>query len=367
MKIPILDLTPEIQALWPEFQKAIEGVFQSTQFILGPNVHAFEKEMADYLGVKHAIGCNSGTDALIIALRALGVGPGDEVITTPFTFFATGEVVNLVGATPVFVDIAPETFNIDVNQIAAKITTKTRAIIPVHLFGNSADMRPLQTLAAQHGLPVLEDVAQALGGEYEGRKLGSLGEMGAFSFFPSKNLGAFGDAGLVTTNDDKLAELCRKLRVHGSIQRYRNEMIGYNSRMDELQAALLRIKLKRLDEANEGRRLVARRYNEVFKGIPGVVTPNDAPHSKHVYHQYTLRVPASKRDVLHEKLAEQGIGSMIYYPIPLHQLPVYQAMKWGPFPIAEKAAEEVISLPIWPTLSSEAQLEVAGAVQAILQ
>lgn len=367
MSIPILDLSDEMKAHWDEFMGAAEGVMKSTHFILGPNVGQFEKEVGAWLGVKHAIGCNSGTDALIIGLRALGIGAGDEVITSPFTFFATAEAVSLVGGTPVFVDIEPESFNLNVDLIEKYITPKTKAIIPVHLFGTSVDMAPLQALAKKHNLKVLEDVAQAMGSEYQGKKAGAIGDLGAFSFFPSKNLGAFGDGGLMTTNCDKAAEMCRMLRMHGSKKKYHNEMIGYNSRLDELQAAFLRVKLKYLAASNEGRRDAANRYRELLMSIPGVTPPMPSKDSTHVYHQYTIRVPAEKRDTLHTKLAENGVSTMIYYPVPLHKLPVYQGMKHTELPVTEQAAREVISLPIWPTISPETQVAVVAAIKSILE
>lgn len=366
MRIPILDLKPEIQAHWEEFTAASREVIESGMFIGGPNVQAFEKEIAQYLGVKHAIACNSGTDALVIGLRALGVKQGDEVITSPFTFFATAEAVSLIGAVPVFVDIDPDTFNLDVAQVEAHITPRTRAIIPVHLYGNAVDMEPLLALARSSGLRVLEDVAQATGGEYFGRKLGSLGDLGAFSFFPSKNLGAFGDGGLMTTQLDEVADTCRLLRNHGSRKRYYNEMLGYNSRLDEMQAAFLRIKLKYLDEANQGRREVASRYTEMFLGTDAIVAPVEARGAKHVFHQYTLRIRGGKRDEVHARLGEAGIATMLYYPVPLHRLQVYERMAHAPLPQTELASQEVISLPIWPTLSSETQFEVAQAIRSLL-
>lgn len=363
-RIPIIDLQDEIRQNRAAFQAAFDRLMDTGQFILGPEVEDFEKEFAAYLGVPHAIACNSGTDALIIGLRALGVVPGDEVITSPFTFFATAEAISLVGATPVFVDIEPASFNIDVSQIEAKITPRTRAIVPVHLFGHSADMQPLLAVAQKHGLKVLEDVAQATGATYHGTKVGSLGGLGAFSFFPTKNLGAFGDGGMMVTADAEVARECRMLRVHGSERRYHNEKIGYNSRLDALQAAFLRVKLANLDHANELRRQVARRYNEVLGGIEGVLTPTEASYTQHVYHQYTLRVQNGRRDELQKKLADAGIVSMLYYPIPLHRLPMYAG--GSVLPEAEKAAAEVISLPIWPTISAQAQLEVAQAIRSAL-
>lgn len=367
MRIPILDLKPEISAHQEEFLAAVEQVIRSGQFILGPQVALFEKEVASYLGVRNAIGCNSGTDALIIALRALGIGPGDEVITSPFTFFATAEAVSLVGATPVFADIHPDSYCLSVEEVEAAVTDRTRAVIPVHLFGNAVDMNALRDLARRKSLAVIEDTAQAMGSELGGRKLGGFGDLSAFSFFPSKNLGAFGDAGLIATDDESLATKCRMLRIHGAgSNRYHNEILGYNSRLDEIQAAVLRIKLKYLDESNEGRRRVALRYRELLTGLPGITLPEPGDGVKHVFHQYTIRVPASRRDALHAALSEKGIGSMIYYPVPLHHLPVYREQNHRPLPVSEQAAKQVISLPIWPTISAEAQLEVASVVGSIL-
>ena len=360
-QIPILDLTSEVAELWDDLMAAIGRVLRSGQFILGPEVEAFEREVAAYLGVRHAIGVNSGTDALVIALRALGVGPGDEVITTPFTFFATAEAISMVGATPVFVDIDPSTFNINPELIEPALSSRTRAILPVHLYGQAADMDPILEIARKHGLKVLEDVAQAFGGEYKGRKLGTLGDAGAFSFFPSKNLGAYGDGGLIATNDDQVAELARMLRAHGARKKYYNEMPGYNSRLDALQAAILRVKLPHVDAWNEARRWVARTYNELLKDVPGVVIPCEAPYAKHVYHQYTVRIPEGRRDEVQRRLAEMGIGTMVYYPVPLHRLPVYGYPE-GTFPEAERAAREVLSLPMWPGMKSDTQQKIWEAI-----
>lgn len=365
MKIPVLDLTPEIETYWNEFITAIQGVLRSGQFILGPNVKAFEEEVAAYLGVKHAIGVNSGTDALVIALRAAGIGPGDEVITTPFTFFATAEAISQVGATPVFVDIDPRTFNINPELIEPAITSKTKAILPVHLYGQAADMDPIMALAAKYNLKVIEDTAQAFGGEYKRRKLGTIGDVGCFSFFPSKNLGAFGDGGLIATNNDEIAELARMLRVHGAKKKYYNEMIGYNSRLDEIQAAILRVKLPHIDKWNEARRQAANRYNELLKDVTGIITPYEAPYGKHVYHQYTIRVTGGKRDKVKQFLAEQGIGTMIYYPVPVHKLPVYTNSNCH-LPEAERAAGEVLSMPIWPEIAEETQVHIARVVEDAL-
>ncbi|MDB5098496.1 MAG: putative PLP-dependent enzyme involved in cell wall biosis [Cyanobacteria bacterium RYN_339] len=360
--IPILDMEPEINALWDEVNAAIQGVLRSGQFIMGPEVKAFETEVAAYLGCKHAIGVNSGTDALVIGLRAMDIGPGDEVITTPFTFFATAEAISMVGATPVFVDIDPLTFNLDVSKIV--VTPKTKAIIPVHIFGQGVDMDPVLALAKQHNLKVLEDVAQAFSGDYKGKKLGTLGDIGAFSFFPSKNLGAYGDGGLITTNDDALAETCRMLRVHGAKKKYYNEVVGYNSRLDSIQAAILRVKLPKIEEASAGRRRVADLYRELLKDVPGVNLPFEADYNRHVYHQYTIKVP--NRDAVQQALEAEGISTMVYYPVPCHQLPIYKGLGYQ-LPLAEQAAAEVLSLPIWPTMAQEIQERVVQALKQALQ
>ena len=363
--IPLLDLSAEIEALWDDLNSAVQGVLRSGRFIMGPNVKAFEQEMASYLGVQHAIGVNSGTDALVIALRAMGVGPGDEVITTPFTFIATADAVSRTGAKPVFVDIDPRTYNLDPGLIETKITPHTRAVLPVHLFGQAADMDAILGLAGKHGIKVLEDAAQALGGEYKGKKVGTLGDAAAFSFFPSKNLGAFGDAGLIATSDDGIAEAARMLRVHGARRKYYNEVIGYNSRLDELQAAILRVKLPHLDEWNEGRRRAAERYGELLRGVAGVVSPSGTPEVKHVYHQYTVRIADGRRDEVQKRLADAGMGTMVYYPVPVHRLPVY-AEPGCDLPAAEAASREALSLPIWPEISREAQERVAACLRRAL-
>jgi len=337
-------------------------VLRSGRFILGPEVEAFEREVAEYLGVKYTIGVNSGTDALVIALRALGIGPGDEVITTPFTFFATAEAISLVGAQPVFVDIDPVTFNIDPALIPAAITPRTKAILPVHLYGHAADMDPILEIAKQHGLKVLEDVAQAFGGAYKGRKLGALGDAGAFSFFPTKNLGGFGDGGLIATNDPDVAETAKMLRAHGARKKYHNETLGYNSRLDALQAAVLRVKLRYLDTQNARRRHVAARYGEALGGVEGLVLPSEQPYAYHVYHQYTVRVLHGQRDALRARLAEAGIGTMIYYPVPVHRLPVY-AYPQGTLPLAEQAAQEALSLPMGGMLEEESVSFIVRRIQ----
>ena len=364
-KIPILDLGAEIEILREELIGVFEGVLDSGSFIMGPNVQAFEAESARYLGVKHAISVNSGTDALIIGLRAAGIGRGDEVITTAFTFFATAEAIEHVGAKPIFVDIDPISYNLDATKIEAVITSRTKAIIPVHLYGQAVEMREIQRVAKQFQLKVIEDVAQAFGGEYRGQKLGTIGEVGCFSFFPSKNLGAYGDGGLLITNDDTIAQEASKLRVHGASKKYFNEEIGYNSRLDEIQAAILRVKLKRIEVWNEGRRSAANHYHEMLKHVNGVVTPVELPDTKHVYHQYTIRIKDGKRDKLQQKLDEKGIESIVYYPVPVHRLPIYKNLKCS-LHFAEEASTEVLSLPIWPQIKQEDQEHVVNIIKQFL-
>lgn len=363
-KIPMLDLRPEIEFLWDDLMKAIEGFLKSGQFIMGPNVRAFEEKVAAYLGVKHAIGVNSGTDALTIALRAAGVGTGDEVITTPFTFFATAEAISHAGGRPVFVDIDPETFNLDPNQIEPAITPKTKAIVPVHLYGHAADMDPILAIAKAYNLRVIEDVAQAFGGEYKGKKLGSLGDAGCFSFFPSKNLGAYGDGGLIATNDDELAEIARMLRVHGAKKKYYNTLIGYNSRLDEIQAAILRVKLPYVDQWNEARRKAADKYSSLLSNVLSVELPREREYAKHVYHQYTILI-SHEREAVRAKLAESAVASMIYYPVPVHMLPPFN--EGVRLQVAERVANEVLSLPIWPQIGEEKQEAVAEAIKHAVQ
>ena len=355
--IPVLDLSAEIDSLWDELQEAFARVMRSGRFILGPEVTEFEKEVSEYLGVDHAVGVNSGTDALVIGLRALGIGPGDEVITSPFTFFATAEAISIVGAAPVFVDIDEHTFNIDPLLIPAAITERTKAILPVHLFGLAADMDAIRTIAKEHGLRVIEDTAQAFGGRYHGRMLGTMGDVAAFSFFPSKNMGAFGDAGLIATNDEDIAGSARMLRTHGTKRKYENETLGYNSRIDELQAALLRVKLPHIDDWNAQRRQVALRYDMGLATMQGIVGPSVAAGTEHVYHQYTVRVVDQDRDTLRQELSEAGISTMVYYPVPVHKLAVYAEQSLS-LPRAERAAEEVLSLPMGPTLEQGTQATI---------
>jgi dTDP-4-amino-4,6-dideoxygalactose transaminase len=362
-QIPPLDLLPEIDLLWGEIQSAISEVIRSGQFVLGPQVRAFETEIAQWLSVKHAVACNSGTDALVIGLRALGIGPGDEVITTPFTFYATAEAISLVGAEPVFVDIEPRTFNIDPRQIPKALTPRTKAIVPVHLFGHAADLDSILEIAQRHGLAVLEDVAQAFGGRYRGRPLGSLGQAAAFSFYPTKNLGAFGDAGLLATNEDHVAEMARKLRTHGSLSRDRNEMIGYNSRLDEIQAAILRVKLRYVEDWNRERQRAAATYRRLLADVAGIVPPVVEDYADHVFNQFTVRVSECDRDAVQKSLAAAGIGTNVYYPVPVHRLPVY-ADHHCDLPVAESAARRVLSLPIGPLLANASIGRVVDALRS---
>ncbi len=368
MPVPLLDLTHQHTALWPQLAGAFERVVASGQLILGPEVEAFEHRLAAYCGAQHAVGVSSGTDALLVALMALGIGPGDEVITTPFTFFATAGCIVRVGAKPVFVDIEPDTFNLDPTKIEAAITPSTRAIIPVHLYGQPAAMGRIMPLAAKHGLKVIEDAAQAIGARVEGKHVGTIGDIGCLSFYPTKNLSALGDAGACVTNDPGLASRLVSLRVHGQgSDRYRHDRVGGNFRLDAIQAAMLTIKLTQLDAWTQHRRTVAQRYHDLLTSLP-ITPPQPAPGFDHVYHQYTIRVDQARRDALGQHLHDQGIGHAVYYPTPLHLQPCFADLRCGPgqLPSAEQAAKEVLSLPIYPGLSKPQQEEVASAIQAFL-
>jgi dTDP-4-amino-4,6-dideoxygalactose transaminase len=365
-RIPVVDLTEEIESLWPDLRSVIEDVARSGRFINGPNVRAFEEEVAAHLGVRYAVGVNSGTDALVIALRSLGVGPGDEVITTPWTFFATAEAVSLVGAKPVFVDIDPETYNLRSDLVERAVGPRTRAILPVHLYGHSADLDPIMAVARRHGLVVVEDVAQAFGGRYRGRPLGSIGHAAAFSFYPTKNLAAFGDGGLVATNDAAVAERARMLRAHGARRKHFSETVGYNSRLDELQAAVLRLKLRHVAARNEARRRAARVYAELLQGVPGVTPPFEAGYARHVYHQYVVRIAGGRRDRVRDRLSREGIDAVVHYPVPLHLLPPYRSLGYR-LPEAERAAGEVLSLPMWPEIGADLQARVAESLRRALR
>ncbi len=363
MNLHMVDVVGQYKKIKPEIDAAIHAVLESGQFILGKEVGEFECAIAGYLGVRCAVGCASGTDALQIALMGLGIRPGDEVITTPFTFVATTETIVLLGARPVYVDIDPKTFNIDPARIEATITERTKAILPVHLFGQAVDMDPLMEIARKHRLPVIEDGAQALGATYKGKKVCTFGNVACISFFPSKNLGAFGDAGMVVTDDPALGERIRMISVHGSRVRYRHDVLGVNSRLDTLQAVVLEVKLRHLDAWNRIRSENARRYNELLAGLP-VTQPYVSPDCGHTFHQYTLRVP--RRDELAAFLKEKGIPHSIYYPIPLHLQKAYATLgnTRGDFPLSEKAADEVLSLPMHTELTDAHLNYITDAVRS---
>ncbi len=362
-KIPLLDLSAELSELWGDVTAAIERVLRSGHFIGGPEVQSFEDKAAKYAGVRHAVAMNSGTDALVIGLRAMGVKEGDEVITSPFSFFATAEAISILGAKPVFVDIEPKTYNMDTTKLRQAVTKKTKAIIPVHLFGYSAKMDDVLAVAKEHGLKVLEDVAQAFGADYRGKKLGAVGDAGALSFFPSKNLGAYGDGGMLVTNDDQIAEQAKMLRSHGSKVKYHNEVVGYNSRLDSIQAAVLNVKLPLLDKWLDSRRKVAARYDEGLKSLDGIIVlPSGGSDGAHSFYSYTVRVKGGRRDQVRDKLTQAGIETMVYYPVPLHKLPIYRELNLS-MPVAEVAAAEVLSLPIWPQMPAETQAQVIQALR----
>ena len=362
--IPLVDLTAQYHTIQAEIDAAIHDVLEKGHFILGPQGTAFEGEVAKYLGVKHAIGVASGTDALVIALRAVGVGPGDEVIVPAYTFFASAGAVMLVGAKPVFVDILPDTYCLNVYQISERITSNTKAIIPVHLYGHPADMAPLLEIAHSYNLKVIEDNAQAFGAEVHGQKTGSIGDIGCLSFFPTKNLGGYGDGGMLVTNDEELAVLMRMLRAHGWKKKYFPEMLGYNSRLDELQAAVLRVKLGRLDSWNDRRREIAHFYTERLNGTE-IIPPAEAQDTRHVYHLYTLR--CKERDRVQAELKSAGIASDVYYPQAPHLTDPCRQYGYlpGDFPVAEQASRETLSIPLYPEMT-EAQVNfVIETVQQV--
>lgn len=369
--IPLLDLAQQYQGLQQQLDEAVLKVMASGRYIGGEMVTRFEREFADYLGTEHCVSCNSGTDALFLALRALDIGPGDAVITTPFTFIATVEMISAVGATPMFVDIEAETFNLDLDQLVHLLESsrgpKAKAILPVHLFGRPVDMTALMALAEAYEIPVIEDCAQATGATWQGQRVGSFGIMGCFSFFPTKNLGAFGDGGAIATNNTRLAQRLRSLKEHGATRRYYHEEIGVNSRLDALQAAILLVKLGYLDQWNQQRRQVAQRYKQLLAPLPELHLPKDVPG--HVWNQYSLRLAASQdRDRLRSRLQDQGIGTMVYYPTPLHVQPVYQHLGYakGDFPVAEAVCSQVLSLPMFPELQSEQQEQVLYRLKELI-
>ncbi len=367
MKIPLADLEAQYNSIKDEINEAIQRVLQSGQFILGPEVRVFEEEMASHCRTRFAIGVASGTDALHLALVACGVKPGDEVITSPFTFIATAEAITNCGAIPVFVDIDPTTYNINPAQIERKITPKTKAIIPIHLYGQPANMAPILELGKRHNLRVIEDCAQALGAEYKGKKVGSLGDAGCLSFFPTKNLGAYGDGGMVVTNDPKVAEIVEMLRKHGSKISYYHLMPGFNSRLDTLQAAILRVKLKHLDNWNQLRCSKASLYTQLLSHIAGIEPPYIEKHNKPSCNYYTIRLKDSRlnRNELRKYLESKGIQTMVYYPLSLHLQEVYKSLgcKPGDFPESEQAQEQVLSLPMYPELSQGQIEEVVGEIK----
>jgi dTDP-4-amino-4,6-dideoxygalactose transaminase len=365
MKVPLLDLQAQYRPLRDEILAAVTRVCDSQRFIMGPEIDALESELSQQLGVTHAIAVSSGTDALLLALMALDIKPGDEVVTPTYSFFATAAAVERVGARPVLVDIDPTTFNLDAAQAVAALTPKTKAIIPVHLFGLCADLDPIVDAAARAGIPVVEDAAQAIGSTYKSRPAGAIGALGCFSFFPSKNLGAFGDAGLVTTNDDALARRARLLRTHGMEPKYYHHLVGANFRMDAIQAAVLRVKAPHLEDWTEGRRANAARYRSLFgaAGLDGVITlPVEPPDRRHIFNQFVIRTP--ERDALKRHLDERGVGNEIYYPVPFHLQLCFAHLghRRGDFPHAERAASESLAIPIYGELTLEQQQSVVSAV-----
>ena len=372
--LQMVDLKSQYQRIKPQIDNAIQGVIDSCQFVKGAEVKTFEQELAQYLGVRHAIACGNATDALQVALMALGLKPGDEVITTDFTFIATVEVIALLGLKPVLVDVDRATFNIDVEKVEKAITPHTKAIVPVHLFGQCANMEPLLKLAEKHGLYVVEDTAQGLGAEYrfsDGtvRKAGTIGTIGCTSFFPSKNLGCYGDGGALFTNDDQLAEQIRCLTNHGMKVRYHHDMIGVNSRLDTIQAAILRVKLPHLDEYNRARLAATEKYNAALSDIDGLETPVTSAFTTHIFHQYTLKVKNGQRDALKKHLDEQGIPNMVYYPIPLHRQKAFEpyVTENDSFPVSETICGEVLSLPMHTELDDEQIERITAAVKSFFE
>ena len=353
MKVPFVDLKTQYESIRDEIEVAIRQVLDSTAFAGGPFVAQFEREFASFCQCEYAIGVGSGTDALWLSLLALGIGQGDEVITVPNTFIATAEAISFTGARPVFVDIDDQTYNMNPALLENAITPRTKAIIPVHLFGQTADMDPIMEIAKAHGLFVIEDACQAHGAKYKGRPAGSIGDAGCFSFYPGKNLGAYGEAGAIVTNNPDLNEKIRMLRDHGQPKKYYHTVIGWNARMDGLQGAILSVKLKRLAHWNEARRKNAQLYNELLSNVDGVLVPREADYARHVYHIYAIRV--QNRDALISTLAEKGIACGIHYPVPVHLQEAYHFLELGKvsFPIAEKCAEELVSLPMFPELTKE--------------
>lgn len=366
--IPAFDIKQQYTTIEAEVSTAVLKVLASGRYIGGSIVEGFEQQFAAYTGVRECVACNSGTDALYLALRAFNIGAGDEVITTPFTFVATAEVISAVGAKPVFVDIDATTFNLSIEQVAGAITSRTKAIIPVHLFGQPVDMTVLMDVAKAHNLIVIEDCAQSTGASWALKKVGSIGHIGCFSFYPTKNLGGCGDGGAVTTNDPEIAAKLRILKEHGQKTRYYYEEVGVNSRLDAIQAAILQIKLRYLDIWNHQRRQIAARYHQFLSELPAITTPQELTGGMGVWNQYTIRVLDNNRDLVRNQLQERGVNTMVYYPRPLHLQPVYESLGYqvGQLPVAEQACDEVLSLPMFPELTEEQQDQVIYALKDCL-
>ncbi len=366
--VPAFDIKQQYAAMEAEISAAVLEVLASGRYIGGPLVEGFEQQFAAYHGVSECVACNSGTDALYLALRAFDIGAGDEVITVPFTFIATSETISSAGATPVFVDIDPATFNLDLQQVEAAITPKTKAIIPVHLFGQPVDMTKLMDLATKHNLVVIEDCAQSTGATWGEQKVGSIGQVGCFSFYPTKNLGACGDGGAIITSDREIAKKLRILKDHGQQSKYHYEYIGVNSRLDTIQASILQIKLGYLDIWNKQRQRIAYRYHQQLSQLPGIITPQQLPGGQGVWNQYTIRVLDNKRDLVREKLQERGVNTMIYYPRPLHLQEVYANLGYqiSSLPVSEEICNQVVSLPMFPELSEEQQDRVICSLKEIM-
>ena len=368
MNVPLLDLKAQYAALRDSLHQAVERVMDSQRFVLGDEVRALESSIAEYCETKHAIACASGSDALLLALMALDIKAGDEVITTPFSFFATAAAITRLGARPVFVDIDPRTYNMDASLVAAAITSRTKAIMPVHLYGQCAEMDPLLDLSERHGIPIVEDAAQAIGATDRDRRAGSLGLIGCFSFYPTKNLGGAGDGGILTTNDDHVAARLQRLRTHGGANEYEHTEVGINSRLDELQAAVLNVKFPSLDQWSKDRERKAVVYLQMLRVAQlsfTLVTPHVRSDARHIFHQYVVRVPGS-RDVLMEHLKSRGVGTKVYYPIPLHRQQCFHYLGYndGDFPEAESAAREILALPVYPELTEAQQFYVVDAIKS---
>lgn len=366
VKVPLLDLKAQYAQIKDQVVPVVLETMENQAFILGPRVEKLEKELAAYLGTKHALGVSSGTDALLLALMALGIEAGDEIITTPYTFFATAGTIARLGAKSVFVDIRRDTYNINPELLERAITKRTKAIIPVHLYGQCADMDAINAIAQKHGIPVLEDACQAISASYKGKKAGNIGTVSAFSFFPSKNLGGFGDGGLVATNDSALHDRMKILRVHGTEQTYIHRFVGMNGRLDALQAVVLSVKLPHLDQWSEGRRRNAQAYNRLLAGVNGIVTPVESPGCYHIYNQYVIRVP--RRDELKAHLTSKEIGCAVYYPLSLHLQECFRSLgyKAGDFPESERASQETLALPVYPELPAESLDYVASTIKSFV-